>query len=70
MMGDSDVPVVVGVVIPVCPTVLMLSAADICRAAIAPFRLCRARGRLAAGKMRLGPTIIQPMQRGNASYLP
>lgn len=70
MMGNNDVSVVVGVVIFARPTVLMLSAADICTAAIAPFHLCHAYGRLAVGKMRLGPTIIQPMQRGNVSYVP
>lgn len=69
-MGNNDVPVVVGVVILARPTVLTLSAADICTAAIAPLRLCHAEGRLAVGKMRLGPTIIQPMQRGNVSYVP
>lgn len=60
-MGNNDVSVV-GVVTFARPTVLMLSAADICTAATAPLRLCHAHGRLAAGKMRLGPTIIQPMQ--------
>lgn len=55
MMGSDDVPVVAGVVILARPTVLTLSAADICTAAIAPFRLCHARGRLAVGETRLGP---------------
>lgn len=62
MMGNNDASVVVGDANLVRPTVFMLSAAGICTAAVAPFRLCHAHGRLAGGRMRLGPTIIQPMQ--------
>lgn len=52
-----------GIVIRVCgPTVFMLSATDICTAAIAQLNLCHSQGPLTVGEMRLGQTIIQPMQ--------
>lgn len=54
-MGSDDVPVVAGVVILARPTVLALSAADICTAAIAPFRLCHARGPFSCRRNEIRP---------------